>query len=370
MINQTSPNLDSWHRKQAAMLLHFTSLDYIKGLQKLVNEMINGVVDPILELADFQNRDAVLIDPVWRTRNSSENWENNAWPILKDLQAALVKDVELRSRGRFERTAVNECLRGIDQYSLEWTSPEERRILELAMRIISSKAGNLDDTLSASNDNRWTDYDFAYFYPSFAAQHTRIPKIRVRVDIVGETGSPPPRTGVYVSKDDPHAAVQFAWTGANGPTLTNSKTFNDVGLAALNFVGREELWFNARKMFDFATSKQFAPLFHDWMTVDDVLQPDLASSGVAMNAFREQPCTWYLLEVVDGEYEEIRSLPEMKEGEALWHRLVRGETCAVSGYYFTPSMTNSRRYLKQGEITPKFEAQYGQTIWQWDMNQE
>lgn len=370
MANQILPTLDSWHQIQAAMLLHFTSLEYVKEIQKLVNDLINGVVDPLLELAELQNRDAVLINPVWGTRNTSENWGNNAWPILKDLQAALAKDVALRAAGRFEKTAVNECLRGIDQYSMEWTSPEEERIINLALQMIGSQAGKLDDTLSASNDNRWTDYGFAYCYPAFAANHSKIPKMRIRADIVGETGSPPPKTGVYISRDDPHAAVQFVWAGANGTTLRNATTFNDIGRAALNYVGREELWFNFNKMFDFATSKQYDAQFHDSVFIDRLPRPDLAPSAIARESFVEKPDKWHLVEIIDGEFDEIDRPSEPRADTECRHRINGGQKCSVAGYYFTPSMTNSRRYLAHGEITPKFDAKYGQTIWQWDSNQE
>lgn len=108
--------------------------------------------------------------------------------------------------------------------------------------------------------------------------------MRVHADIVGETGSRPPKTGVYVSRDDPHAAVQFVWTGANGVTLRNANTFNDIGCAALNYVGPNELWFNTNKMFDFATS-QYEALFHDSVFVDRLPRPDLAPSAIARGLF-------------------------------------------------------------------------------------
>ncbi|MES2320292.1 MAG: hypothetical protein V4631_22670 [Pseudomonadota bacterium] len=352
------------------MLLHFTSLDYLKGLQKLVSDLINGIVDPLIDLAETQDRDSVLINPKWGNRNTSKNWGNNAWPILKNLQVSLGKDIAFRAMGKFERTAVNECLRGIDQFSLEWTSPEEEHFFKLALETISIQAGNLDDTLSASNDNRWTDYDFAYCYPAFAAQHSKIPKFRVRMDVVGESGSIPPQTGIYISKDDPNAAVQFVWTGANGTTLRNANTFNDIGLAALNYVGREELWFNFNKMFDFATAKQYEALFHDSLLIDRQPRPDLAPSAIAEVAFAERPGKWFLLEVIEGEFEEIASMPISRADEEIRHRVFGGEKCGVDGYYFAPSMMNSRRHFAHGEVTPQFDAKYGQTIWQWDANQE
>jgi hypothetical protein len=311
MANTTSSQqnqaLSPWHRRQAAMLYHFASIDYLKEIHKLVNDLINGVANPLLDLAESQNRDAVLKNSVWGTRNTSANWANNAWPILKDLQASLAKDIALRAVGSYEKTAINDCLRGVDQYSLEWTSREEERLFERFMQLISEQAGNLDDTLSSFNDNRWTDYGFAYCYPGFAANHRKIPKFRVRHDISVDTGSIPPHTGVYIAKDDPYAALQFVWGGPNPRKIRHANTFNDIGLAALNHVGRDELWFNGLKMFDFATSKKYDPLFHDNVHIDGLPRPDLAPSAVARESFTKRAATWQLVEIIDGEFEEIDS---------------------------------------------------------------
>lgn len=374
MANKTSSQqgkyLSVWHRKQAAMLLHFTSIDYLKNIHKLVNDLLNGVVDPLLELAEVQHRDAVLYNSVWGDRNTSENWANNAWPILKDLQASLAKDIALRAAGYYGKTAVNECLRGIEQYSLEWTIPEEEQLFERALQLISSHAGNLDDTLSSFNDNRWTDYGFAYSCPEFAAHQRKIPKFRVRSEVSFDTGSVPTQTGVYVAKDDPHAALQFVWTGSDARKLRQANTFNDIGLAALNYVGREDMWFNGHKMFDFATSKQYDAIFHDNVYLDGLPRADLAASAVARESFKKRATKWHLIEIVAGEFEEIDSLPVARFDETPRHRILGGEPCAQTGYYFTPSMANSRRHFLQGVVTPTFDSKYGQTIWQWDENQE
>ena len=73
MISQFE--LDPWRRRQAAMLYHYSSLDYLKGLHALVTNLIQGVAEPALDLARKQGRDAVLVDDRWGTRNTSANWE-------------------------------------------------------------------------------------------------------------------------------------------------------------------------------------------------------------------------------------------------------------------------------------------------------
>lgn len=50
-------------------------------------------------------------------------------------------------------------------------------------------------------------------------------------------------------------------------------------------------------------------------------------------------------------------------------RVASGEPCPQSGYWFTPAASNSRRYFKEGTVMPKFESDYGDTIWQWSDDQ-
>lgn len=52
------------------------------------------------------------------------------------------------------------------------------------------------------------------------------------------------------------------------------------------------------------------------------------------------------------------------------NRVLAGEPCPHTGYYFTPSSLTSRRKFRQGDIMPSGDSQYGVTVWQWDSNQE
>jgi hypothetical protein len=50
-------------------------------------------------------------------------------------------------------------------------------------------------------------------------------------------------------------------------------------------------------------------------------------------------------------------------------RIVAGEICPETGFYFTPARTESRRLFQKGEVMPAFDTAYGMTIWQWNSNQ-
>lgn len=117
MINSSEhdvPTLGPWQKKQAAMLYYYASGAYLKPLHAMVTNLIDNVADPMLDLAKSQGRDAQLISERWGKRHISQNWSNNAWPFLKDLQVSLARDLAALNRGEYRVTAVNNALRGMD----------------------------------------------------------------------------------------------------------------------------------------------------------------------------------------------------------------------------------------------------------------
>jgi hypothetical protein len=140
-------------------------------------------------------------------------------------------------------------------------------------------------------------------------------------------------------------------------------------MAALQNVGRDALWIDVPKMFEFATSKKYAAMFVPAMSIGKDPIPEMAPGEVARQSFTQHPARWNLVEIIDG-FEEINAGVSDEKRMAPTHRVVGGEKCITAGFYFTPAILGSRRYFAAGEITPNFEAKYGQTFWQWDAIQE
>jgi hypothetical protein len=307
MISSTSKvALNPWQKAQAAILYHFASSDYLKGLHRMVSNLMDGVVDPLLTLSKNENRDSVLKDdPRWGNRNTTESWSNNAWPFLRDFQLSLTKDIAARAFEQYQITDTNNCFRGISEYSMQWATVEEEERFNDLIREISNYAIGIDQTLDDYYDSRWDDYGFAHSYKEFALEHPLIPKFRVRDDVIGQSGKKPTRTGVYMAMDDPYAALQFAWTGGPGGKLRPAKTFNEVGLAALKDVGRDDLWINDQKMFDFAMRSPQVELFRPTIYMLGEEHRSFAAGAVANEAFKDNPCKWYFVEIINGEFENI-----------------------------------------------------------------
>ena len=365
-------SLSAWRKAQAAMLYHYASLDYLKGLHQMVSELMDGEIDPLINLARAQGRDVVLTDARWGDRNTVQNWANSAWPFLSDFRQSLTRDIALRTTEHYEVTGANECLRGLNEFSMNWATPDEERKIQAVLQEISNYARKIDYTMDDWPSSRWTDFHFAHYYSEFSRKFPRIPKFRVRSDVTAESSKVPPRTGVYVSFDDPNAALQFAWIGGGGGKLRPASTFNEIGLDALQQVGRKDLWFDQSKMLAFVQSQKYAPLFARKVVIDGKPDPYLAPSLVARSAFTEIPSNWYFVEIINDEFEDIAVVSEddsrtINPEERL--RVEGGHACVRTGYWFTPAKAGSRRYFKDGEIMPVFGTDYGVTFWQWDENQ-
>ncbi|WP_460844285.1 hypothetical protein [Noviherbaspirillum agri] len=361
--------LTPWQKKQAALLYHFSSLDYLKGLQTLVNNLIT-FIDPTLDLAKVQNRDSVLVDKRWGNRDTSENWSSNAWPFLKDFQLSTSKAIANRAFEIYGITGVYQCARGMSEYSMQWTTPDEQNQFDEMFDSIYSYAHYIDNTMQKSyRTSRWDDFNLSIAWQEFKERFPQLPKFQVRTDIEGETGKLPVRTGVYIPQDDPHGSLQFAWAGGGRGELIESATFNDVGLNAFNTVGRKDLWVDGDKMLAFVQANKNDPRLLSDSFFGDSQTPELAPSLIARNSFTSRPCKWYYVELIEGEFEDIAIVDDSDEPVAPTQNRLRiegGKPCPQTGYWFTPAQSSSGRHFKEGEKMPTIDSDYGATIWQWD----
>lgn len=78
-------------------------------------------------------------------------------------------------------------------------------------------------------------------------------------------------------------------------------------------------------------------------------------------------CTWYL---VERESDLPLNSQQAVTNAPGYSRLAEGETCLETGFYFTPAKSDSRRLFKKGDVMPRLDTAYGQTIWQWDESQD
>lgn len=367
-IMTTPISLTPWQKKQAAILYHVTSLDYLIGLKQRLNSII-AFIDPTLDLAVAEGRDRFLISQRWGERDMSQNWANNARPFLADFQLRTAKNIANRAFEIYETTGAYQCGRGMSEYSMQWSTPDEQEKFDTMFAELSDYAGRIDETTyKCVPGSRWHDYAFARTWHDLKEHFTRLPKFRVRMDVEAETGKVPVRTGVYLPQGDPNGSLQFAWTGGEGGVLQECATFNELGLAALRAVGRRDLWRDGDKMLSFLRASRSNSSLLDDPFYEDAHNAEVAGAFIALHSFTSHPCKWLYVELVNGEFEDIDENP-MPATHDTRIRVESGQPCPASGYFSSPANQGRRQFFKQGEMMPDVGDKIWATIWQWNEQQ-
>lgn len=363
-------------KRQATLLYHWTSREYLQGLKDLIDALIKGV-DVNLTLAKLQGRDALLANERWGVRDTAANWSTFVFPALEDFRKSTIWHIAQVANEVYGKTGAYQCAHMIGEHSSLWMTPEEEQRFQAQFEEVFRYAAKHDEVVGSTGYRSLRDSDMVQEWVENEACFPRLPKFRVRTDIEAETGQLPPCTGVYVPQDDPHGTLQFAWKGRMSKSdesgaLAKCRTFNELGLQALVEVGRRALWVDKPAMFAFAKKPQ----------ADAVLRNDPAYSSVGVTernarafvssaAFVSRSCKWYFVERIEGEYDDEQAAPADSSNEASSARLrvEGGQPCPREGWWFTPAKADSRRHIKHGEVMPAFTTDYGATIWQWDERQ-
>jgi len=263
----TSPELNPRQKRQATLLYHFASLNYLKGLRSRI--------------------DALAVREV-------------------DFKKSVVKDIALRAREEYHSTRANEYSRRLSEYST--LTPEVEAVFRYA--------GEIDAVMGRPPS--MGDFTFWITWNECKSQFPELPKFRVRTDIKGRTDKVPPRTGVYVPQDDVYGALQFGWTGGGYGKLCDTNTFNEIGLEATAVAGGEHLWLwdNGPGLLAFAKQPKYEGVFQD-LEGNPVTDEETAVFAIAQEAFVARPCKWYFVEMIQDEFEDPNEPPAQSAAHAL-----------------------------------------------------
>ena len=362
-------------KRQATLLYHWTSREYLQGLKDLIDALIKGV-DVNLTLAKLQGRDELLTNERWGVRDTATNWSTFVFPALEDFRKSTIWHIAQVANDVYGITGASQCARMISEHSSLWMTPEEEQQFSLQANHVFRYAFEHDKAVREGGS--LDDFSMTLAWREKAALFPRLPKFRVRTDIESETGERPPRTGVYVAQDDSHASLQFAWRGAEpyatAGALGNARCFTAFGSKLLTEAGRDSLWVDDSRMAAIAIRAMQNKEADDFglASIDRIARnPKLGSSALAFSSFSERPCKWYFVERIEGEYDDEQAVPANSGNEAGATRLrvEGGQQCPRDGWWFTPAKAGSRRHFQQGEVMPAFSTDYGTTIWQWDEQQ-
>ena len=380
--------LNVWQKRQAALLYHFASLEYLKGLKHRIDALISGA-DVLLDEAQAQGRDALIVNERWGARDTSTNWGTYGFPALLDFQQKTAKDIAKRAHEAYSITGANQCARMLGELSMRWATEDEEESFKERSEKVYKYASYIDrvmDRYQHWNDgvvyNIWTGVESEYSSlctPRHADLFPRLPKFRVLTDVVAEIGKRPPRSGVYVAQDDPYATLQFGWVGGETDgSLDECVTFNELGRLAVNAVGRDNLWNDSHELLEFVR-KYYFKQFEDYLREErgsrfnpdkHLNDPGWASAFVSDCGITTHACKWIYVERVNDEYEEddgeasADAIPEIQQ------RVPAGQACPRSGWWHTPARLGSRRRFTEGEMLPVIEdSDYGATFWLWAEDQ-
>lgn len=109
-----------------------------------------------------------------------------------------------------------------------------------------------------------------------------------------------------------------------------------------------------------------APLAKVFIGMKDLFAPDTGLKYAEKAEFTKKACTWRRIQRV-GDSNVGQTPPTLFDQNSA--RIVGGDSCVKSGYYFSPARQDSRKWFNSSETMPDFGATYGATIWQWDQNQ-
>ncbi len=364
--------LDLWQKRQAALLYHWMSLDYLRGLKSLIEALIHGV-DVDLELAKRQGRDAVLTDVRWGARDTAANWSSFAFPAIEAFRQSTNRLIARRAAESYSGTGANQCARLLGEYSSMWMTEPENQRFEAQWTTVNQYAEFIDFAAGTGGQRpHLHDRSMAQSWQAFAPRFPRLPKFRVRTDVESETGKLPLRTGVYVPQDDPFGTLQFAWTGNSDGILGQARTFNDAGLRLVSTIGRDALWLDGEKMATYATDafNRGELTSRGGFDPGDERDPRWVDVILSAAVITERSCKWYFVERVDGEFDDEPVQTGSEAVVANWMRAAAGEPCPREGWWVTPAMASSRRRFKTGDVMPDLQSAYGATIWQWDAVQD
>lgn len=374
LANGPEYTLSVHQKRQAVLLYHWMSSDYLRGLKSLIDSLIQGA-DVLVDLARLQGRDQILTNDRWGVRDKPANWSTFVYPVLEDFRKTTIQQIAQIAIEIYDITGATDCIRAIGEFSSLWMTAEEEDRFNTQLQLVAQYANKIDRVVGVGAHRRLNDFYMTTEWKVNRDKWRRLPLVRVRTDIEGITGKRPPRTGVYVSQDDPLASLQFGWKGNEDGQLREASTFSSFGLELLGALGRRSLWTDDPRMSSFAVAAKRRDQTLDTGPYDEETiraHPECSSQAMSFASFRTRPCKWYFVELINGEYDDEDPDAAATNGATTGDRLrcEANHPCPKSGFWSTPAQVGTRRFFQLGEVMPRIESDYGATIWQWEQNQD
>ncbi|MDM1292603.1 hypothetical protein HXZ72_14500, partial [Acinetobacter indicus] len=103
----------------------------------------------------------------------------------------------------------------------------------------------------------------------------------------------------------------------------------------------------------------------DYLKSDREVQLELTPSLISRNAFTSFDSSWYFVELIEGEFEDIGgedvdtfATPDLK--------VIGGELCPRTGYWILSNDKGKRLYFTKGTVMNKSSKDWGEEYWVYD----
>jgi hypothetical protein len=254
-------------------------------------------------------------------------WGHRILPNFRDaLQGLYAGFIELShgdiSALDYAHGPVNAVIGQRRDYSPDWMSKEDQELYEELLMKAATMASHITATIGAY----WRPLNLSKYSNEFEPLDppAQWPAYHINHEISVRTGTKTPQSGIYVP-DLENSCPQFL------------STYYQEAPKAYVIVGFKDL-------LDSGTGEKYA---------EEAL-------------LERKDCTWYLVERTTNS-NEVQNSGVIEATQPM--RVPAGQSCPETGFYFTPARSDSRRLFNEGEIMPDFGADYGATIWQWDVKQ-
>ncbi|QFS16374.1 hypothetical protein FHP22_01920 [Acinetobacter indicus] len=362
--------LTRFQKQSIALIYYVTSRSYLEMLLTKLDELIQhtgGVID----LADQQYRDRVLLQEGWGMGDTSANWSTYAYPSLLDFRIDLIRIIEQTKQEKYGWTAAYNTARMLGEFRPNWMSEEEEADFKLRFDELYRLCSYYDSCVKPPRS--WSLYGLFEVIKELGIFEHKVPKFKLRTDIRVNSGEIIPKTGVYIPVGDRYGVPQFAWTYRDENSFTRGQleeceTLNALGKDLFSKFNEYTAWTPSEELRAFAIENiKNKRIEDDWdyLKSDREVQLELTPSLISRNAFTSFDSSWYFVELIEGEFEDIGvedvdtfATPDLK--------VIGGELCPRTGYWILSNDKGKRLYFTKGTVMNKSSKDWGEEYWVYD----
>lgn len=164
-------SLNFWQKRQAALLYHFSSMEFLDEIIKHVRAL-TAFTDYTLPFTARVERERRMRALGWAEAHCDTSWFTNGDARLVGCLQGLLDQKKMRVKELYDIANVRGALTGMSHLLPYWPPPEEREPTSELVSNASAVAANLDTTIN----HTWTDIDMSWAWE----QHQyALPAVRV-----------------------------------------------------------------------------------------------------------------------------------------------------------------------------------------------